>query len=70
MKRFPHKKAFLVIHENSAGEQVKVLFTKKMSAYRFAANIRASFFVNGTERSVETKEIGLDELRALKGVSK
>lgn len=66
MKRFPHKKVFLVIHENDEGKQVKVLFNRKLSAYRFAANIRASYFINGAEKSVETKEIGRDELLAMR----
>jgi hypothetical protein len=67
--RYPKKKSYLVNYLNGAGNQVQILFTKKISAYRFASRMRASLFEQGLENTVvETKEISVEEVRSLTGV--
>lgn len=66
MRILKNKKIYLVTHGDIGGKQTRTIFTRKMRAFRFAAQLRTSFFVNGEEgKFVETKSIGPQEFLAL-----
>jgi hypothetical protein len=67
MRRFKNKKLYLVSYGLVGGEQTKVVFTNKLRAYRLAAQIRTSYFVNGEElgKFVEINSVTSEEVSAL-----
>lgn len=68
MKRLKNKKLFMVTYGTINGEQTRVVFTKKLRAFRLAAQLKASYFVNGEEsdKIVEIKTIGPGDVPAPK----
>jgi hypothetical protein len=64
--RYPKKKSYLVAYFNAEGNEVKTLFTRKISAYRFASITRTALFSQGFEGSaVVTTELSKAEVKAL-----
>jgi hypothetical protein len=66
MRRFPKKELFLVISGAPKGKKTKVIFTRKLRAYRYAAQMRTFFLTSGQEgKMVETKTITSEEMLKL-----
>lgn len=66
MKRFPNKKFYLVTNGDIDGKQTQTIFTNKLRAYRFAAQIRSHYVVIGIDgKVVETRAIEKTELLSM-----
>lgn len=66
MRRYPKKELFLVSSGEPKGKKTKVIFTRKLRAYRYAAQMRTFFFTTGQEsKIVETKVITSEEMLKL-----
>lgn len=70
MRKFKNKKLFLVTYGDVGGKTTRILFTKRMRAYRLAAQLNASFIVNNdVNQLAEVTEIIQEQVNKLKIVA-